>query len=238
MSVGSTLVYLFGAFGNNAFSSVAFSTEGNPGYGQPIPMQGTIPAQGANPGTSSASGPWNSWQGSVPSSGMLIWGNYFHNQWNPGQGTMPMPMGSTWGNPSQSPPNVMHAQPSTSYFGNQPMMSPHTQNPYAGHGHGFYQNPGQQPNFSWQPGASQTLGPFFHGYHQQPKLSFLATLHLSDLTRLLNDPICHDLRCPPMLTKLPSDIPKFEAKPNEDPRDHVTTFHLWCLSNSLKDDSV
>jgi hypothetical protein len=41
-----------------------------------------------------------------------------------------------------------------------------------------------------------------------------------------------------MPTKLPSDIPKFEAKPDEDPGDHVTTFHLWCSSNSLKDDSI
>jgi hypothetical protein len=49
------------------------------------------------------------------------------------------------------------------------MMSPHMQNPYAGHGHAFYQNPGQQSNFSWKPGANQTLGPFFPGYHQQPK---------------------------------------------------------------------
>jgi hypothetical protein len=202
-------------------------------------MQGTIPTQGANPRTSSTSGPWNSWQGSVPSSGMLIWGNSFNNQWNPGQGTIPMHMGSTWGNPSQSPPNVMHAQPSTSYFGNQLMMSPQMKNTYAGHGHGFYQNPGQQPNFCWQPSASQTPGPFFHGYHQQqPKLPFLATLHLPDLTRLLNDPICHDSRCPPMPMKSPSDIPKFEAKPNEDLGDHVTTFHLWCSSNSLKYDSV
>jgi hypothetical protein len=86
----------------------------------------------------------------------------------------------------------MHAQPSTSYFGNQQMMSPHTQNPYAGHGHDFYQNPSQQPNFSWQPHASQTPGQIFHGYHQQPKLPFLETLHLEDLTRLLNDPICHE----------------------------------------------
>jgi hypothetical protein len=38
--------------------------------------------------------------------------------------------------------------------------------------------------------------------------------------------------------KLPLEIPKFEAKPNEDRGDHVTTFHLWCLSNSLRDDSV
>jgi hypothetical protein len=112
------------------------------------------------------------------------------------------------------------------------------ENPYVGQGHGFYQNPDQQPNFSWQPGASQTPRPFYPGYQQQPKLPFLAMLHLLDLTRLLNDPICHDPRWPPMLTKLPSDIPKFEAKPNEDPGEHVTTFHLWCSSNSLNDDSV
>jgi hypothetical protein len=92
--VGSTPFSLFGAFGNNAFSSAAFLTGGNPGYGQPNPMQGTIPAQGANPGIPSAPGPWNSWQGSVPSSGMSIGGNSFHNQWNPGQGAGPMPMGS------------------------------------------------------------------------------------------------------------------------------------------------
>jgi hypothetical protein len=233
MPVGSTPFSWNETFGNNTFSSAAFPTGGNPIFGQSTPVQGTIPAQGEN-----LAGPWNSGQGSVPSSGMPIWGNSFHNQWNPGQTTMPIPMGPAWGNPSQSPLNTMHAQQSMSYLGNQPMMSPHMQNPYAGQGHGFYQNPGQQPNFSWQPGASQTPGPFFPGYQQQPKLPFLATLHLPDLTRLLNDPICHDPRWPPMPTKLPSDIPKFEAKPNEDPGDHVTTFHLWCSSNSLKDDSV
>jgi hypothetical protein len=118
------------------------------------------------------------------------------------------------------------------------MTSQQAQNPYTGHDHGYYQNPGQQPNFSWQPGASQTPGSFFPGYNQQPKLPFLETLHLPDLTRLLNDPICHDPHWPPMPTKFPSDIPKFEAKPNEDPGDHVTTFHLWCSSNSLRDDSI
>jgi hypothetical protein len=118
MLVGSTPFSLFGEFGNNTFSSVDFPTGGKPSYGQPNPMQGTIPTQGENLGTSSTSEPWNSWQESVPSSGMLIWGNSFHNQWNPRQVAMPMPMGSAWGNPSQSPLNVMHAQPSTSYFGN------------------------------------------------------------------------------------------------------------------------
>jgi hypothetical protein len=41
-----------------------------------------------------------------------------------------------------------------------------------------------------------------------------------------------------MPTKFLLDIPKFEANPNEDPGDHVTIFHLWCSSNSLKDDSA
>jgi hypothetical protein len=83
MPVGLTPFSLFSVFGNNTFFSVVFSIGGNPSFKQPIPMQGIIPAQGENPGTSSTSGPWNSWQGSIPSSGMLIWGNSFHNQWNP-----------------------------------------------------------------------------------------------------------------------------------------------------------
>jgi hypothetical protein len=233
MSVGSTPFSWNKTFGNNTFSSDAFLTGGNPLFGQSTPVQGTIPAQGKN-----LAGPWNLAEGSIPSSEMLIWGNYFHNQWNPGQTTMPIPTGQAWGNPSQSPSNTRHAQQSMSYFGNQPMMSPHMKNPYAGQGPGFYQNLGQQPNFSWQPGASQTLGPFFPGYQQQPKLPFLATLHLPDLTRLLTDPIFHDPCWPPMPMKFPLDIPKFEANPNEDPGDHVTTFHLWCSSNSLKYDFV
>jgi hypothetical protein len=42
MLVGSTPFSLFGAFGNNTFSSATFPTGGNPSYGQPNPMQGTI----------------------------------------------------------------------------------------------------------------------------------------------------------------------------------------------------
>jgi hypothetical protein len=233
MPVGSTPFSWNKTFGNNTFSSATFPTGGNPIFGQSTPVQGTIPAQGEN-----LAGPWNSGQGSIPSSecrsGVIL--------------------STINGTPDKllclSPrdrhgvilPKVLRIQCMPNnlcpIWEISPMMSPHMQNPYAGQGHGFYQNPGQQPNFSWQPGASQTPGPFFPGYQQQPKLPFLATLHLPDLTRLLNDPICHDPRWPPMPTKLPSDIPKFEAKPNEDPGDHVTTFHLWCSSNSLKDDSV
>jgi hypothetical protein len=233
LSVGLSPFVWNGTFGNNTFASTSFPSGGTPIFGQSTPAQGTILVPGAH-----IPGPWNSRQGSIPSSGMSFWGNSFHSQWNPGQTSMPLPSGLAWGNPPQSPSNTMNAQHPMSFMGNQPMMSPQMQNTYAGQGHGFYQNPGQQPNFSWQPGASQTPGPFFLGYQQQPKLPFLVTLHFPNLARLLNDPICHDPRWPPMPTKLPSDIPKFEAKPNEDPGDHVTTFHLWCSSNSLKDDSV
>jgi hypothetical protein len=60
MSIGSKSFSLIRTFGNNTFSSAAFPTGGNPSFGQPIPMQGTIPTQGANLETSSTSEPWNS----------------------------------------------------------------------------------------------------------------------------------------------------------------------------------
>jgi hypothetical protein len=105
-------------------------------------------------------------------------------------------------------------------------------------GHGSYQNSGQQPNFSWQPIANQNPCPYPPVHIQQTKLPFPENFHFPDLSRLLNDPICHDPRWPPMLTKFPSYIPKFRGKHNEEPGDHVTTFHLWFSSNSLKDDYI
>jgi hypothetical protein len=159
MSIGSSPFVWNRTFGNNTFASTALPSGGTPIFGQSTPTQGTIPAPGAH-----IPRPWNSGQGSVPSSGMSFWGNSFHSQWNPGHTSMPLSSGPTWGNPSQSPSNTMHAQHPMSFMGNQPMMSPQMQNPYTSQGHGFCQNPGQQPNFSWQPGASQTPGPFFPGY--------------------------------------------------------------------------
>jgi hypothetical protein len=72
----------------------------------------------------------------------------------------------------------------------------------------------------------------------QPRIPFLATLNLLDLSKLMNDPVSHDTTWPPVPTKLPSNIPKFEGKNGEDPGDHVTTFHLWCSSNSLNHNSI
>ena len=70
------------------------------------------------------------------------------------------------------------------------------------------------------------------------RLSFLATLNLLDLSRLTNDPVSHDRAWLAISNKIPSNIPKFEGKPREYPSEHVTTFHLWCSSNSLHDDSI
>jgi hypothetical protein len=72
----------------------------------------------------------------------------------------------------------------------------------------------------------------------QPCLPFLAMLNLPHLSKLMNDPMSHDPTWPLVPTKLPSDILKFEGKNGEYPGDHVTTFHLWCSSNSLNDDSI
>jgi hypothetical protein len=41
-----------------------------------------------------------------------------------------------------------------------------------------------------------------------------------------------------MPTKIPSDIAKFEGKVGDDPANHIMTFHLWCSSNSIMDNSV
>jgi hypothetical protein len=85
MSVGSTTFSLLGTFGNNSFSSAVVSARGNPGYGQPHLVHGTIPAQGAHLGIPSSQRPWNPWQGPVPLPGMSLWRNHFHTQWNPGK---------------------------------------------------------------------------------------------------------------------------------------------------------
>ena len=65
-----------------------------------------------------------------------------------------------------------------------------------------------------------------------PKLPFLATLELPDVSKLTNDPILHNLYWPPVPAKIPCDFPKFDSKAGEDPQAHVMTYHLWCSSNS------
>ena len=66
----------------------------------------------------------------------------------------------------------------------------------------------------------------------------MAHLNLRDLAQLTNNPIRHQTFWPPMPTKLPSNIPKFEGKAGECPQNHIMTFHLWCSSNSIVDDLI
>eukprot|EP00253_Pinus_taeda_P014433 PITA_14433 len=70
------------------------------------------------------------------------------------------------------------------------------------------------------------------------ELPFVETLELPDLSQLTNDPIAYAPWWPVIPHKLPSDIPKFNGNLGEDPSNHVMTFHLWCSSNTLNDDSI
>ena len=72
----------------------------------------------------------------------------------------------------------------------------------------------------------------------QPRLPFLATLNLLDLSILTNESVSHDSTWPVVPSKIPSNIPKLEGKTGDDPGEHVMNFHLWCSSNSLNHDYV
>ena len=54
----------------------------------------------------------------------------------------------------------------------------------------------------------------------------------------MNDPIWHYFAWPMVPFKIPTDIPKFGGKNGEDPTNHITTYHLWCVSNYFLDDSI
>ena len=70
------------------------------------------------------------------------------------------------------------------------------------------------------------------------QLSFISTLDLPNLSCLMIDSINYLAYWPPMPNELPNDIPKFEGKLREDPSNHVITYHLWCASNSIINDSI
>ena len=72
----------------------------------------------------------------------------------------------------------------------------------------------------------------------QLRIPFLDMLNFPYYLKLTNDHVSHDSMSRVVPAKLPSNIPKFEGKSGEDPREHVTTFHLWSSSNSLNHDSV
>jgi hypothetical protein len=131
-------------------------------------------------------------------------------------------------------------------YTNQPQMGKYTQfsnqmgqNPQQG----IYQNAYQ--NYSGMPYGGFELYRNQYPYHQNTpnpfaptKLPFLATLELPDLSKLMNDPIRHHFAWPLVPVKIPTDIPKFIGKTGEHPANYITTYHLWCVSNSFLDDLV
>lgn len=66
----------------------------------------------------------------------------------------------------------------------------------------------------------------------------MVTLELPNLNQLTNDPNAYTRWWPMIPHKRPSNIPKFNGNPGEDPSNHVMAFHLWCSSNTLNDDSI
>jgi hypothetical protein len=157
------------------------------------------------------------------SSGFTPGGGQFHTLENPQPGATLT--GGSFYNPHQNIPIRM--------MPNQPLMNqPGGESYNPGQGHGAYQNPG------WHVIAQTQSFQGAWGQMSQPRLPFLAMLNLPDLSTLMNETVCHDPTFPPIPTKLPSDIPKFEGNNGEDPGDHVTTFHLWFSLNSLNDDSI
>lgn len=96
------------------------------------------------------------------------------------------------------------------------------------------------PYVGMQRPISQAI-PSYPAYAQpnfNGQLPFVATLELPNLNWLTNDPILYAPWWLIILNKLPSNILKLNGNPREDPSNHVMTFHLWCSSNSLNDDSV
>ena len=121
-------------------------------------------------------------------------------------------------------PGFGQQNPQVFAFQNNPYMGYQQQIPYAG---------AQRP-------VAQAI-PSYPGYAQPDlnrKLPFVATLELPDLNRLTNDPINYAPWWPVIPHKLPSDIPKFNGNLGEDLSTHVMTYHFWCSSNSLNNDSV
>ena len=136
-------------------------------------------------------------------------------------------LGETFvGNPNRSPNTTLHITPPS---------SPRGQKSASHMGRQLNSQLGTSQN---NPRSNQNFVSSHVAMASTSQSPFLAALNLPDLTKLTNDRIAHDPNWPPMPTKLPSDIPNFEGKQAEDPGNHIMTFHLWCSSNSIIDDTI
>jgi hypothetical protein len=134
-----------------------------------------------------------------------------------------------WGLGQTTQPQVPTQTQGYNPWGYYPLRPPPSQRGPSFYGHSSY----------GPTGLPTGIPPQSHQYPQvNQQFPFLATLDFLDLSRILNDPIHHSPQWPAIPAKLPSDMPKFDGKPGEDPNNHVMTFHLWCSSNSLMDDFI
>jgi len=134
----------------------------------------------------------------------------------------------------------------TTTYTNQPQRGGYTQ---------FSGQTGQNPQQGMYQQANQLYSRMPHGgsglYRNQypysqntqnpfapTKLPFLATFELPNLSKMMNDPIRHHFAWPPVSVKIRTYILKFDGKTGEDPANHITTYHLWCVSNSFLDESI
>ena len=83
-----------------------------------------------------------------------------------------------------------------------------------------------------------TMSPLNQNPFENTQLPFFTTLELLDLSKLKNYPIMPHPAWPLVPVKIPIDIPKFEGKTGDDLTSHITTYHLWCVSNSMLNDSI
>jgi hypothetical protein len=216
----------------------------HPGGQTQSPFGGQIPI-GTQPPIGGKPPPTPPYGQNIPAALAQYWNYLIQN--NPQSTGGKQPQASSFippstGQPYPGPSNPIwgsNARPNVPVQGN----NPNQYNPIN------YMPPHQQPNLPGSSHYMQTaygptgiptgLPPQSHQYpHVNRQLPFLATLDLPDLSRILNDPISHSPQWPVIPAKLPSNIPKFDGKPGEDPNNHVMTFHLWCSSNSLMDDSI
>ena len=88
------------------------------------------------------------------------------------------------------------------------------------------------------PFSLNTMSSLNQNLFASTQLPFLSTLELSDLSKLTKNPIMHHPTWPPIPVNIPTDILKFEGKMADDLASHITNYHLWCVSNSMLDDSI
>jgi hypothetical protein len=104
------------------------------------------------------------------------------------------------------------------------------------------QGGGAQPSsqgMSSQPSSQGTTSQPSHTMvAPTPNFPYLASLNIPYLTKLMNDPIYMiplGLTCPPNYLQTSQSL---KGNQGEDPTNHIMSFHLWCSSNNIMEDSI